>query len=366
MKRRWARMIGGVLLLSLGLSGCWDQRSISQRAVVIAVGVSTHHEWTFIFPNVTTTVSSLASIKSSAQFYALSTQADSWSQARVRIQREASRQISLGDLQLLVVSTALTTEQVAGIVDAINLDGTIPASFWVAASKVSPTILLLQSSPQSVVPTFYLANYFDCYGCHAAPVGVREWQWWDRNGTPGVSPYLPVFIPSKNGASVRQLLVYRLHGNPRLMPREVTQGFEYLMGRVVNGSFPVMVDKKSYTVSRIRDHVHLKVVLHRHDVGAQIQISADGIISDTPVGNTVTQSTELLVGQATAHKILERCLVAIEWANQTQTDPFGYAKQAAWVDNQTAVDISPTQLTGLPIHASIDVRGVMHGEGVAQ
>jgi hypothetical protein len=246
------------------------------------------------------------------------------------------------------------------------MNGTIPASLWVAASKVSPTTLLLQTSPQSVVPTFYLSNYFNCYGCHAAPIGVREWQWWDRQGTPGVSPYLPLLTLGSNGAEVRQLLVYRLHGSPRLMPREVTQGYAYLTGHVSKGSFPVLVNGESYTVSRVRDRVHVKVILGRRAVFAQIRMTASGIISNTPVDTTVTHVTELMVGQAAAREILQRCLVAIQWANQTQTDPFGYAKNAAWLDNQTAAEIPATQLTGLPIHASITVRGIIQGEGVTQ
>lgn len=359
-------MVVVALLLSFGLSGCWDQRSISNRAVVLAVGVSAHHQWTFVFPNVTTAISNFSQISPSAQFYALSTQADSWSQARVRIQREANRQVFLGDLQLLLVSSTLTTRHVAAIVNAINMNGTIPASLWVAASKMSPMTLLRQTSPQSVVPTFYLSNYFNCYGCHAAPIGVREWQWWDRQGTPGVSPYLPLLTLGSNGAEVRQLLVYRLHGSPRLMPREVTQGYAYLTGHVNKGSFPVLVNGESYTVSRVRDRVQVKVILDRRAVFAQIRMTASGIISNTPVDTTVTHVTELMVGQAAAREILQRCLVAIQWANQTHTDPFGYAKNAAWLDNQTAAEIPATQLTGLPIHASITVRGIIQGEGVTQ
>ena len=365
MTHRWLQ-IAMAVILSFGLTGCWDQRSISQRAVVVAVGVSPHNLWTFVFPtNVSTTVSSLSSIKPSAEFYALTTDADSWSQARTRIQREANHEISLGDLQLLLVSTDLTTAQVAQIVDAINMDGTIPASFWVAASKILPQTLLLQPSPQSVVPTFYLADYFTCFGCHAASLGIHAWQWWDRSGTPGVSPYLPFVSPGSNGALVRQLLVYRRQGKPRLMPREVTQGFEYVMGHVTNGAFPVVVNGKSYVVSQVRDRAHVKVVLTRQSVVAHIRITAAGIISAAPVDTMVTRSTELMVGKAVERKILQRCLTAIQWANQTQTDPFGYAKQAAWLDNEAAAEIPAPKLSALPIQASISVRGTIRGEGVA-
>ncbi|PSR28373.1 MAG: spore gernimation protein [Sulfobacillus benefaciens] len=364
MMHRWLR-IAMVAILLFGLTGCWDQRSISQRAVVVAVGVSAHNLWTFVFPNVTTTVSSLSSIKASDEFYDLSTKADSWSQARTRIQREANHQISLGDLQLLLVSANLTTAQVAQIVDAINMDGTIPASFWIAASKTSPKTLLLQPSPQSVVPTFYLADYFTCYGCHAASLGVRTWQWWDRSGTPGVSPYLPLVSPGRHGALVRQLLVYRSQGTPRLMPRKVTQGFEYIMGHVTNGAFPVTVDGKSYGVSRVRDRAHVNVMLTRQFVVAHIRITAAGVISSAPIDTMITRNIELLVGQATGREVLQRCLTTIQWANQTKTDPFGYAKQAAWLDNETAAEIPPPKLSTLPIHAFISVRGIIRGEGVA-
>lgn len=365
IRQTWAWIGVLISLLSL-LTGCWDQRGIAQRAIVVAVGLSAHHEWTFVFPNVTTTVSSLTSVKSSQEFYALTTHAPTFPEARARIQREASRQLSLGDLELLLVSAQLSTHAVANLINTLNLSGTIPASLWVAATNVPPRTLLLQSSPQSVVPTFPIVGYFACHGCHAAPLGIREWQWWDREGTPGISPTLPLVVASATGPSVRQVLVYPPQGTPQLMPRTVTQGFAYLMERVLKGSIPVAVHGVPYTVARIHDKVHTHLALEPDAVVATIHVTVWGNLATPSPQGTVTRSLELSVGNAMAHTVLQRCLLALAWARQTRTDPFGYAKTAAWLHSAAARTIPPTRLTTLPIRATVQVRGIIQGEGVAE
>jgi len=366
MIRRRIQWVVSLLLLTLVLTGCWDQRTIGQRETVLAIAVSAHDEWTFLFPNVITSVTNLASISSAQQYYALSTRADSWPQAELQIQREASHHVSLGDLEILLLSHRLTTGAVAQIVNSINMDGAIPASFWVAVSLVSPQTLLLQNSPQAVVPSYYLSGYFNCYGCHGAILGVPEWEWWARESTPGISPILPVFASAPNGASIHQMAVYPTHGKPWLMSPTVTQGYNYLMGHVVKGSISIPVAGGSYVMSHIHDTTHLSLKLTQNAVDATIHITATGNMIQAPIGTPVTRATELLVGNAMGNAILDKSLLAIQWANATHTDPFGYAKRAAWLDNRMALEIPTTELTSLPIHATIIVRGIVQGEGVAQ
>ena len=364
-RRGFVRLLASVCVLPL-LSGCWNQRPIDQRAIVIAVGVSAHHQWRFLFPNVAVTVDSLTAIPSAQQFYTVSVRAPTWQRAVQRLQVAMDRKVSVGELQLLIVDHRLSTGQVTRIVDGLNTTGAVPATFWIAASPGSPAVLLEQASPQTVVPYYDVATYFDCPNCHPLRLVQRGWQWWAHNGTPGDSPYLPLARPTPTGVAVQQLLVYPLHGRPVLMPPPITQGFAYLTNRAVDVAVPVSLDGHAYTVVRIHAHVRTRVHLTPHAVAVQVQIHTRGIIDDAPPHTLITRALEHAVGLAAAHVIAVRSRDTIDWANRTHTDPFGYAKRAAWLDDALGETFSPARLTTLPIQAHIAVRVTIHGDGVAR
>ena len=364
-RRGLVRLLASVCALPL-LSGCWNQRPIEQRAIVIAVGVTAHHQWRFLFPNVAVTADSLTAIPSAQQFYTVSVRAPTWQRAVHRLQAGMARKVSVGELQLLMVDDRLSTGQVTRIVDGLNTTGAVPATFWIAASPGSPAALLEQTSPQNVVPYYAVATYFDCRGCHPLRLVERGWQWWAQNATPGDSPYLPLARPTPHGVAVRQLLVYPLHGRPVLMPPPITQGFAYLTNRAVDVAVPVSLDDQAYTVARLDAQVRTRVHLTPRAVAVQVQVRAAGIIDDAPPHTLVTRSLEHAVGLAAAHVIAVRCRDTIDWANRTHTDPFGYAKRAAWLDDALGEMFSAARLTTLPIQAHIAVRVTIHGDGVAR
>ncbi len=366
---RLARRIRGLFMGGLGLfllTGCWDQRAIDQRAIVLAIGVSADLHWTLLFPNVTVTASSISSLGQSNEFYAITAKAKSYQKALHRVQLQANREVSMGDVQLVDLSASLSRSQLAGIMDSMILTGAIPAQVWLAASQTSPSTLLIHPSPQTVVPVYYLSSYFDCHACHAADFGVRAWQWWDRAVTPGVSPVLPVFTETPEGAAIYQILVYPVQGKPLLMPRQATQGYAYLMGKVKSGTQKVNCGGTTYMISPIIDDANSRVRLTPTAVDVRIVIHARGEMADMPAGLLITRATERAVEQATAARLVQLSRFAIHWANQTHTDPFGYAKRAAWLDNQTAAAISPQALATLPIQAVIRAQVKLQGEGLAR
>lgn len=354
--------LGGLLLLP----GCWNQRAIDRRAIVLAIAVSAHRQWTFLFPNVTVTVSSLSSLQGSSQFYPITVRANSYQEALHRVQLQSARDVSVGDLEVLLLSSRLTTDQCTRVIDEITLTGEAPSKFWVAAVQGSPATVLTRVTPQTVVPVYYLSNYFSCHGCHATHLGVRGWEWWDRRFTPGVSPILPVVDPTPTGVTVRQLLVYRTLGAPLLMSPSVTQGFAYLTGKVRKSVLPLTVDGQHYLIAPIRDHVSSRVTLTATAVDVRVRIHADGEIAALPSNTVMTPTTERAVNRAARRVILRWSMAAIRWANHTHTDPFGYAERAAWFQNAVAASLPAATLVTLPIHAQVRARVAVQGEGLAR
>lgn len=369
--KKTLRRIRHFLAMFLGLTlltGCWDQRPIEQRAIVVAIGVSAHDRWTFLFPNVAVTASSLSSLGETKQFYAIEVHAPSYTVALHRVQLQSSRQVSMGDLEVIDVSSDLTGSQLSRIVDAMTLSGSVPSQVWLTASQTSPSMLVMQHPPQTIVPVYYLSSYFSCHGCHAAGYGVRAWEWWDQWETPGVSPILPMFTPTAQGAAVRQMLVYGGHGAPRLMPRTVTEGYAYLTGKVHSGTLRILVDGQPFVITPIVGQASSQVRLTPTTVDVRVTLHAQGEMqmADMRPGIILTPAIERAVDQAAGRRLVQLSLAAIDWANHTHTDPFGYAKRAAWFQTAVAQSIPPQQLVTLPIDAQVMAQVVVQGEGLVR
>lgn len=364
-KRRAFRRLLGVLFLIISLplcSGCWDQQTPEDIGIVLGIAVSAHEEWTFLFPNPAVTISSLASLSNSGQFYSIAVKASSYQEALRRVQLQSSRQVFIGDLRLLVVSADLSADKLSPIIDTLTLDGVVPDKLWLVASQTTPSSVLLHLTPQTIVPSYYLARYFDCLTCQPANFGVRDWEWWDHRVTPGVSPTIPLVTPTATGGAVDQILVYPSQGPPLIMPRSATEGWAYLEDKMMHGTLTLPVDGQTYIVAPIRGQTALGVTLTAHGVDARVVIHAQGQIAGMPPNLIVTQAIERDVDRAASRAIVHRCLEAIHWANQTHTDPFGYAERAAWQQDALAATIPSGQWVHLPIHARVSAQFLVQGE----
>jgi hypothetical protein len=101
-------------------------------------------------------------------------------------------------------------------------------------------------------------------------------------------------------------------------------------------------------------------------VTVRVTIHARGMIMSTPPHLIVTHAMETTVGHQVAQTIQSMASEAVQWANQTRTDPFGFAKTATWAHPIAASHFSFTELARLPIHAEITVTFQILGEGVSR
>ncbi|MGC8488549.1 MAG: Ger(x)C family spore germination C-terminal domain-containing protein [Clostridia bacterium] len=349
---------GLLAILLVLLSGCGDQRAPSNTAIVLAIAVSARHQWTFLFPNPAVTVSSLASKASGSEFYTISVTASSYPAALARVQEQSARVVFTQDVKVIVLGAALSGPQVAQIVSSMTESGLVPARAWLVATQASPAQVLMHYTPQTTVPVYALADYFDCASCHYTDLGVRGWQWWVRSMTPGVSPVLPVARPTATGLDVSRLLVYPTQGRPVLMPAPLTVGWAYLSGKVHEASLALTVDGHPYVLSSMGASARVRCVRVAGTVDVTVRMQAHGEIANSPPQRVLLPQDETRVEAAGAAALAHLAARTISWANHTHTDPFGYAMQASW--GQPA-DVA---LTPLPIRARIWVTVRVQGEGM--
>ena len=153
--------IGLVAILLVLVSGCGDQRAPSSTAIVLAIAVSAHHQWTFLFPNPAVTVSSLASSATGSEFYTISVTASSYPEALARVQQQSARAVFTQDVKVILFGAALPGPRVAQLVTSMTETGLVPARAWMVATQAPPAQVLMHYTPQTTVPVYALADYFD-------------------------------------------------------------------------------------------------------------------------------------------------------------------------------------------------------------
>lgn len=358
MARRLAWSLSG--LLALPLSGCWDVHPLEDQGIVLAIGISHGSQkgalrWTFTFPNVTLSPSSLTSVKRREQYYDVTVHASTFGDAVMRAQQKSSRIIYLGQLQGLIWPDTLSWRKLWPIVAALNAQGPIPKTFWMMAATPPLQAVMKFVSPQVVAPRTYLATYFDCVHCQPFSLAQRGWEFWSHSLTPGVSPYVPLVNLEHGNVAIRQIVVYPSSGHPVPYSPQETEGFGFLSGKVKRAALSVHWNGHTVELTKLHDGRSVSVRKAPGGIMVNETLRVSGFIGEPPAESSPLRSQNL-IRRLAQQRIVTWCLAAIRQANNTRTDPFGYAASVLWGQGK--------RTPFLPIHAHITVSVSLKGEGM--
>ncbi len=350
----------------LSLTGCWDQRSVTDRSMATVLDVVPTSKpgifaWTYRFPNVAVTVSSLPSIKPSEQYYAYTVNAASLAQSQTRVQHDLSRDLYMGQLKIVAWSSTMTTEQVTTLVNTLNHEGITPHTYWVVIGT-PPLAKLFVVSPQQAVPELYLSHFFNCRQCQPFKLGCHGWQFWAQTVTPGISPVAPY---ATNSMHISQVAVYGQSGRPHILTVHQTQGWAYLTDRAEKATLTLPTRQGIATLSRIHGTRSQQVRLVHGVLRVTEKLKLTGMMSQIPAGAVISQEYLSHIQRLAEHAVRSRCLGALRVANRTHTDPFGYARTLLWTNNEATRGMPLSQLATLPIDATVTVRLKIVGQGVS-
>lgn len=355
------------VLVGLLVGGCGDAHPIEYRAIVIAVGIAPGHnrgqdQWTFVEPNVTVTASSVSNIKPSNQYYSITVQAPTWPAALAAAEDHSSRDLYFGQLESVVWSDHLDGQTVSNLMQALNQDGLIPKTFWVATVPGSVSKLLTVATPQEVVPRYFLSAFFSCTTCHPINWTVPGWRWWSRRLTPGVNPIVPLVTASPSGLSISTFAVFRAKGPALVAPHAIVNGFAYLTNRTVKAVWVGTVDGQRLTVSKIQGHAATQVSVNRGVINARVLITVHGMLGVLPLGSSASfwlAKADTAVAQSIAHQ----CLTTVKWADATHTDPFGYGRNALYSEPGQESSLSPGRSFWRPFDVHVVVKARLRTAG---
>lgn len=312
-------------LLGLSLTGCWDDETVIQRATtfVLSVMPAPHRDFqfTFFFPNPAESISTNVNIPASQPFAIAREVANSISQANNEAQRDLARDLFMGQLQDIIVSRDIPAQSISRLVREYNRDGYVSHTVFLVAEPTNSDPLPV--TIQEPVPSVYFTQYFNCRTCQSSYLGQPLWKVWDAFVTPGVSPVIPYASPPTR---ITRILVYPPSGRPLLMTRQESRGWAMLMNHVFKETYGVRMDGGPLVVKRLRAHTRVRLSYQDGKLIANVHINAYGSLIEWPTSFLDTPPNVAWAQAQTSKQIIAECVKAVDFANETRTDPFGWGR----------------------------------------
>ena len=333
MMRKRVLALSAIFLTVILLGGCWDSEPDTDRAsaLVLTVSQASHKkwQWRFYFPNPTVTVSSLTQLKPSNQFYTMGVTASSLDRAYTKGQQRLARDLYLGQLEVIILSTKLTKQEVLSLLNAYNRQGVTPKTAYVLLGG-PPVNKLALVTPQESIPSVYWESYFECHQCQPEYLGHPEWKVWDDMVTPGVSAVVPF---GTEAYELTQIAVYPEKGKPVIYSRRATEGWAYLKGSVGKETMTLETPWGRIALANIHGTAHSQVRPGNGTIDVSTRIHLSVTLAAWGSSLEMTPSMLKQIDMFGERAVLSRCLLAIREANRTHTDPFGYGR-ILWFQHQ--------------------------------
>lgn len=281
-RTRLARMLA-VGFLALLLTGCWDQRPVNERDIVTTIGVDPgpspgDFRWAFVFPNPTSEPTGVGGTSSGPQVFSTAVLGKSLAGALSAAQRANTRELFMGHIRMLALSTKLSPSAWYRLIDAVNRMGPVVETLWVVAARTGSTAAAYVP-PSEQVPE---VGTYQALGCGCLPVnwGKRLWQTWVETETPGASPTVPYVNFRGNTLHFDQIAVL----SPTALtvwPKVASEGWSYLTSRAVRAAVTVTTGHgEVWAVQGVSGRAHVTFRNGPDGVTALVTLREDGVLSD--------------------------------------------------------------------------------------
>jgi hypothetical protein len=298
---------------------------MTQRAAVTVLYVSKakHHElrWTFYFPNPTVMVSSVLNLSSKRQYHTVSVVAPSILDGIMRAAEAQPDEIYMGQMEDLIISRDIPAHQICLVVADYNRNGNWPKSAYVVAVPTTTTPLPIES--QYPVPEVFYTTYFGCRGCHPLYLGEKIWRVWDDLQTPGVSVVVPY---AASAHELDQVMILGRTGVGCVLTRQQTKAWALLTNRMRRATLNVLSPQGPIDVKDVRANTRTTVAMHRGQLDVDVRVTAVGDLAGWPASVHLSIAELSWIQSVVSRSLIQWCQSAVQTANHTHTDPFGWGR----------------------------------------
>lgn len=335
MKVRQLPKLVFILSLLLGVSGCWDNRPVNSRAMVLSMGMAPDKhpgDFSVVFqaPTPSAVVSSSGSGgggSSAPSTFDVRGAGPALSEAFNQAQAKVSKDLYLGQVQLIVLSTHLQPQYFKRAFDGLGRIATLDKTPFVIASPSSLKTLLHHTSPQDKFPSLYFSSLFSCHTCQTDAFSMRLWRVLLRLATPGVDIFVPVAEPTTDGYLVDAVALYRHFQYVTTLTRTQSMTFGILAG--ISHKASLFLPRYDASLRALAGTSALSTQLVNGQVNATFNIHLTSTLEGI---GSVTETASQLSGMSerASATIAQSCLNLLRLTQKDDVDPLGIGRHLSW------------------------------------
>ena len=366
--RLWAKIVT-LLVIGLTLGGCWDNRPVDYRALIFTIGFSPGPKpgelkmlFQFPTPPAMAQYSKGSGASGSSPVGNVTGEGPSVARCFNGAQAQVSRDLYLGQIQIVAVSTKLSAPLFYSSLNSLERTGTFDKMPFMFATAQPLKKVASFHTTQNNFPSLYYVDLFSCMHCQTDSLGVRFWQFASDVATPGVDPYLPqVSLASKpNHVLVNRVALYRHLTYVSTLSPQNTMTFGILKGLAHKVS--LFLPRQQATLRAIHGSSRLQVQDRHGHISAMFHV----VLSSTLEGigtQTETAAQLALLSHEGSEILARRCLTLLEKTQKLDVDPFGVGRNLDWHHPESFLAIKHWHKEYPKVHMTVHVQLKIHKMG---
>lgn len=324
-----------VLLLlasALMLSGCGNATAIDSRALALGLAVDPAKgsllKYTMQMPTPQSLGGGGSQSGGGSSFYYPSATANSLAEAISHMEDVTSRDVYLGQIQFIFISTEVAPRQRDRFLSEMQRVGETDHTEWLALANGSAAQLLKPPQGQEELPAVYYAVHFSCTKCQSADMSVHLWRALADLSGPSHVTDLPV-VSQQGGQPVIDRVAAVTWGRPAVVfsPGE-TMILMALRGKTTKGVLNVQTPAGHAALRSlmVKAHRSAQIVHGRLWLSEALDITGQ-VAKPPPALVRLTPGALAALSQATAQQSKNHVLALIRKTQSEQVDALGFGRE---------------------------------------
>lgn len=334
MRWRWGWLIL-VLFMPL-LSGCWSNRPVELRSMVLALGFTpAPHDRLRVTVQIPTkagltslTGSGSTGGGSGALDYILSAEGTSPGTALTRIQAQMQTDLYLGQVQLVVLSSHLSGPRLLLVEDYLTRLGPMDKTAFAVATPSVRQFLTTKTSTQDL-PVLNLIGGFGCTNCETTTFQQHQWDVEMALPTPGDSLWMPYVTLTPTGFNTGRMIAYRGLTPVWALPEKQTVLMGYILGRTGKGYLSFHVGGYTIDIRTVDASPHLSARVVGGTLHLFAQLPVTGTL-DAWTGPALTPARVQWIEQQVDTALAPQILAVLERLQREGSVPGGWLAPFIW------------------------------------
>lgn len=322
-------------LLLTTLTGCWSNRPVEFRAMVLTIGIAPGHHGQikieFEIPSragLTSLTSGSTGGSKAPATYVVEAEGATPGAALTRAQAQEQTDLYLGETQIVAFSSHLSDAQFALAQDWLTRLGPLDKTAF-AVTTPSVTKLLSATPSSGEMGPIDLQTGFSCYNCETVSFNQHQWDVEMAYPTPGDSIWMPWVTTTPQGFSVDRIVAYT-GDRPSLVltPRE-SMLLGYVLGRTGKGYLSFRIGSNLLGVRTVTAKPSVHTRLKHGLLDISVRLVMHGTVDDWSAP-PLTPKLLATLEHETSRQMAQRTLHVLQKLQSKGSDPMAFGASIIW------------------------------------